>query len=393
MPQDNQINYNVKVRLDPNDTTITDDRSVIYDYSAKKFVLGTGTGITITNPTNNNILTANNTQTNIIGESFFRWVDGGTGGTSEGKAQIGLSATDYATPNQLLDVGIKLSELTATKVPQAIFHAQTDTDNFPFLRIGLDGNAANKGAAVIGLGTKYAGAYDFLQLGVFASQNGGSFSPKFSMNTAGRIAIGEDVFSNAVTDANSLVEMSGTFTSSPSEVSILELTNTSTSTNQFNKGLIIRLNAQSGTNGGSINNPQFILFKKKASFFPGAFLPAGAIVLDPSGTADLIGVSDLRLKTDIKPLPVGLKELLKIKPREYLWKDNLMPSRGFIAQELYEVYPEAANKPQIEDDPINNPWTVSQIKLIPLLVKSIQDQQKIIDKLEEEINKLKIKNK
>ena len=392
MPQDNQINYNVKVRLDPN--TQGADSSVIYDFSEKKFALGTGTGITITNSVNNNILTADGTQTNIIGESLFRWVDGGNGGTDEGKAQIGLTATDYATPNQLLDVGIKLNELTATKVPQAIFHAQTGTDNFPFLRIGLDGNATNKGAAVIGLGSKYGGVYDFLQLGVFAAQAGGSFSPKFSMNLAGRIAIGEDVSSNAITNANSLVEMSGAFTSPENEdTSVLELTNTSTSATQYNKGLIIRLNVQQGGNGGSIINPQFILFKKKAPFGNGVFFPAGAIVLDPSGQADLIGISDLRLKTDIKPLPVGLKELLKIKPREYLWKDNLMPSRGFIAQELYEVYPEAANKPQIEDDPINNPWTVSQIKLIPLLVKSIQDQQKIIDKLEEEINKLKIKNK
>ena len=392
MPQDNQINYNVKVRLDPN--TQGADSSVIYDFSEKKFALGTGTGITITNSVNNNILTADGTQTNIIGESLFRWVDGGNGGTDEGKAQIGLTATDYATPNQLLDVGIKLNELTATKVPQAIFHAQTGTDNFPFLRIGLDGNATNKGAAIIGLGSKYGGVYDFLQLGVFAAQAGGSFSPKFSMNLAGRIAIGEDVSSNAITNANSLVEMSGAFTSPENEdTSVLELTNTSTSATQYNKGLIIRLNVQQGGNGGSIINPQFILFKKKAPFGNGVFFPAGAIVLDPSGQADLIGISDLRLKTDIKPLPVGLKELLKIKPREYLWKDNLMPSRGFIAQELYEVYPEAANKPQIEDDPINNPWTVSQIKLIPLLVKSIQDQQKIIDKLEEEINKLKIKNK
>jgi len=391
MPQDNQINYNVKVRLDPN--TQGADSSVIYDFSEKKFALGTGTGITITNPINNNILTANDSQNNIIGESFFRWVDGGTGGTSEGKAQIGLSATDYATPNQLLDVGIKLSELDATKVPQAIFHAQTTDDNFPFLRIGLDGNATNKGAAVIGLGNKFTSDYNFLQLGIYGGPSGGSFLPKFSMNLAGRIAIGEDTTPNPITNANSLVEMSGAFTSPENEdTSILELTNTSTSATQFNKGLIIRLNVQQGGNGGSLSNPQFIQFKKRG-YANGVFFTAGAIVLDPSGQADLIGTSDLRLKTDIKPLPVGLKELLKIKPREYLWKDNLMPSRGFIAQELYEVYPEAANKPQIEDDPINNPWTVSQIKLIPLLVKSIQDQQKIIDKLEEEINKLKIKNK
>ncbi len=392
MPQDDQINYNVKVRLDAN--TQGADSSVIYDSTAKKFALGTGTGVTITNSVNNNILTADGTQTNIIGESLFRWVDGGTGGIDEGKAQIGLTATDYATPNQLLDVGIKLNELTATKVPQAIFHAQTTDDDFPFLRIGLDGNGTNKGAGIIGLGNKYVGDYNFLQLGVFDAPSGGSFIPGLSMNIAGRIAIGRDVSSNIIKDANSLVEMSGDFTAPENEdTSILELTNTSTSDTEYNKGLIIRLNVQTGVNGGSLSNPQFIQFKKKASFGVDSFLTAGAIVLDPSGQADLISTSDLRLKTNIKPLSVGLKELLKIKPREYLWKDNLMSSRGFIAQELYEVYPEAANKPQIEDDPINNPWTISQIKLIPLLVKSIQDQQKIIDKLEEEINKLKIKNK
>ena len=48
MPQNDQINYSVKVRLDP-DGQLT-DQSVIWNNTSKKFELGTGTGITINNP-------------------------------------------------------------------------------------------------------------------------------------------------------------------------------------------------------------------------------------------------------------------------------------------------------------------------------------------------------
>jgi len=94
--------------------------------------------------------------------------------------------------------------------------------------------------------------------------------------------------------------------------------------------------------------------------------------------------SDARLKTNIFTLSVGLNELLKIQPREFLWKNNLTLGHGFIAQELYKIYPKAVTKPESEE----GTWRIDQTQLIPILVKSIQDQQKIIDELKERITNL-----
>ena len=48
---------------------------------------------------------------------------------------------------------------------------------------------------------------------------------------------------------------------------------------------------------------------------------------------------------------------------------------GFIAQELYEIFPNAVTKPANAEDM----WSVDYGKVTPLLVKAIQEQQKTIE--------------
>ena len=100
-----------------------------------------------------------------------------------------------------------------------------------------------------------------------------------------------------------------------------------------------------------------------------------------------LNTSDKRFKNNIKPLSVGLNELLKIQPSEYNWNQSPIVSKGFIAQDLYKIYPDAVYKPKDETD-LSDPWSVDYGKLTPLLVKAIQDQQKIIEGLKERIIKL-----
>ncbi len=111
---------------------------------------------------------------------------------------------------------------------------------------------------------------------------------------------------------------------------------------------------------------------------------------DPNSVI-LDSTSDKRLKTNIQDLDIGLETLLKIKPRSFNWKSNPNnePSHGFIAQELNRVYPKAVKRPsKPNSDPHKDPWSLAEASLIPILVKSIQDQQKIIKKLETRIKKL-----
>ena len=104
--------------------------------------------------------------------------------------------------------------------------------------------------------------------------------------------------------------------------------------------------------------------------------------------------SDKRLKHSINDTKYGIKDLLKIKVRDYKWINSDKLCNGFIAQELNEIYPQAVD---VTDNGLNDlkkddlPWMVDYSKITPLLVKSVQDQQKIIEELKLEIKKLKNK--
>jgi len=98
-------------------------------------------------------------------------------------------------------------------------------------------------------------------------------------------------------------------------------------------------------------------------------------------------VSDKRLKQDITPTKCGLSDLMKINIVDFRWKDKPKGKifTGVIAQELYKVYPNAVIKP---DDETKDVWTLNREELIPLLVKSIQDQQAEITDLTKRIEAL-----
>ncbi len=93
--------------------------------------------------------------------------------------------------------------------------------------------------------------------------------------------------------------------------------------------------------------------------------------------------SDIRLKENIRPISKGLNDLLKIGVKEYSYKadESKKTETGFIAQELYEIYPQAVQKGG--DDAKTNPWMIDYSKLTPLLVKGIQEQQQEIENLKQ----------
>lgn len=112
----------------------------------------------------------------------------------------------------------------------------------------------------------------------------------------------------------------------------------------------------------------------------------GAIQYDGSGALIYSSVSDSSLKENIIPTHLNLHQLLEIKVRDFNWKKDpaKKTNSGFVAQELYKVYPDAVSVPLKASDK----WMVSKESLIPLLVKSIQDQQEIIKSQQDQINAL-----
>ncbi len=163
--------------------------------------------------------------------------------------------------------------------------------------------------------------------------------------------------------------------------------NNKVGTGNVGNGLRISL---AGTTTGLSTNRTFILFENthSTSYVQGGISGLGA------GTNGINygATSDKRLKHSIVDTHYSINDLLKIKVRDYKWKDSDALCNGFIAQELNEIYPDAVSTKDNGIDPLKKgqiPWTIDYGKLTPLLVKSIQDQQKQIEELKEEIKKLK----
>ncbi|HDR90652.1 MAG TPA: hypothetical protein ENN75_00230, partial [candidate division Zixibacteria bacterium] len=59
---------------------------------------------------------------------------------------------------------------------------------------------------------------------------------------------------------------------------------------------------------------------------------------------------------------------------------------GFIAQDLYEIIPEVVSKPNDENSEL---WGIDYAKMVPILVRAIQEQQSKIMELENKIESYK----
>jgi len=111
-----------------------------------------------------------------------------------------------------------------------------------------------------------------------------------------------------------------------------------------------------------------------------------------------INTSDRRDKENIAPLEYGLKEVLQLNPVSFNWKGKEEYGRkiGLIAQELkpiigevvkdwhYERTDEDGGKERVESPRMG----VYYSDLIPVLIKSIQEQQKMIDELKKQVEAL-----
>ncbi|MBU0765031.1 MAG: tail fiber domain-containing protein, partial [Bacteroidetes bacterium] len=108
--------------------------------------------------------------------------------------------------------------------------------------------------------------------------------------------------------------------------------------------------------------------------------------------------SDARVKKNQETMKYGLSELLRLQPKKYdhytseFSDGKLRLSKeysktiGLIAQEVYEIIPEAVERPADENTDL---WSLDYEKLIPVLINGIKEQQTEIEKLKEENGGLK----
>jgi len=97
----------------------------------------------------------------------------------------------------------------------------------------------------------------------------------------------------------------------------------------------------------------------------------------------ITGISDARLKENIRDLNEGLDVVMALKPRKFDWKEgkgaDIKNARGWIAQEFEQVLPDMIEEWKDPAPEGEEPYKAVNANLIPTLVKAIQEMKAIID--------------
>jgi len=103
--------------------------------------------------------------------------------------------------------------------------------------------------------------------------------------------------------------------------------------------------------------------------------------------------SDVRLKKNITDAPSAMGKILSAQVVSHDWiNDEAHVDYGFVAQDLQDIIPQAVIEgTDKEDGSMDMPWGVDYSKIVPLLVKSIQELKAIIDTQAERIKALEAK--
>jgi len=105
--------------------------------------------------------------------------------------------------------------------------------------------------------------------------------------------------------------------------------------------------------------------------------------------------SDVRFKKKIKPITDSLSKIKQIKGVSYEWNEYVnsirngyalnTPILGFLAQDLEKILPEVVQQWKLSDD-CQDARSVDYIRVIPVLVEAIKEQQHIIESQQSQIN-------
>ena len=113
-----------------------------------------------------------------------------------------------------------------------------------------------------------------------------------------------------------------------------------------------------------------------------------------TGTVNYVALnqlSDEREKKNIIDVPHGISTVMNLKPRQFDWKDGEQADGvfGFIAQEVETVLPSLIGEYK-KDEGVTRK-SLSQVELIPVLTKAIQEQQALIEALTARVEALEAK--
>ena len=156
---------------------------------------------------------------------------------------------------------------------------------------------------------------------------------------------------------------------------------------QLNSGKVCIVFNGSGTNGLTMQTTYGSTGSVYLGFYNSANTLAGYISQNGTTTVNYVTSSDARLKTNIVDADSAKAKIESIKIRKFDWVSGEHQDFGVIAQELFEVAPEAVSVAQTEEQL----WGVDYSKLVPSLIKYVQEQQAIIQELSAKVTALEAK--
>jgi hypothetical protein len=112
----------------------------------------------------------------------------------------------------------------------------------------------------------------------------------------------------------------------------------------------------------------------------------GWISVETTGTT-FGNLSDRRAKENFTPAPPALTKLKNIEIVSFDWKEGGHTEYGTIAQDLANTLPFAVTVGDSEEE-IIKPWGVDYSKIVPVLIKALQEQQTLITELKTRIEAL-----
>jgi hypothetical protein len=129
--------------------------------------------------------------------------------------------------------------------------------------------------------------------------------------------------------------------------------------------------------------------RRMVIFNTGGYGTVGTII-STNSTTTYNTSSDYRLKEDLQDFN-GLEKVSAIKVYDFKWKDSEERTNGVLAHELQEILPYAVYGEKDEVDENNKPKMqgVDYSKIVPALIKGMQEQQALITNLRTEIEELK----
>jgi hypothetical protein len=256
-----------------------------------------------------------------------------------------------------------------------------------FIGAVSDGAAGVSNATAIGFQAQVTQSNSVV-LGSVAGANGASVTANVGIGTTAPTArlhvVGDVKVGDYLTGANNVVMGAGT--ALPTWSGNVELNNESGVGFHF-RALTTKFDIGPGS-GGAPTYPGLLTLSMDGKVGIGTTSPSYKLhVVGDVYATGTYHSSDSRLKDQVQDVGYGVREVLRLRPVSYRWKDAALgqPTLGLIAQEVQPVLPELVARGTDEAGLLSLNYT----GLIPVLVKAIQEQQHTVAELLAENTALK----